>query len=138
MYGSVERNPGSRRDAAGGGGRAAGSGGVGGEGRVPLDEPLLDCVAAAALLGVRVSWMRDAARLGQVPCLRLGRHIRFSRSTLEAWLAGQERQAPSAATTALRAAQRNRRVYSPGRARSERERLIAALESPGSASETEV
>jgi excisionase family DNA binding protein len=56
---------------------------------VSLDEPLLDCEAAAALLNVRVSWVRDAARLGQLPCLRVGRHLRFSRVMLEDWLAGQ-------------------------------------------------
>jgi excisionase family DNA binding protein len=56
---------------------------------VPLDEPLLDCQAAAALLNVRVSWVRDAARLGHLPCLRVGRHLRFSRVMLEDWLAEQ-------------------------------------------------
>lgn len=29
---------------------------------VSLSEPLLDCAAAAALLNVRVSWVRDATR----------------------------------------------------------------------------
>jgi excisionase family DNA binding protein len=56
---------------------------------VSLSEPLLDCEAAAALLNVRVSWVRDAARLGHLPCLRVGRHLRFSRVMLEDWLAGQ-------------------------------------------------
>jgi excisionase family DNA binding protein len=56
---------------------------------VSLDEPLLDCVAAAALLNVRVSWVRDAARLGHLPCLRVGRHLRFTRVMLEDWLAEQ-------------------------------------------------
>src|SRR5271169_2767246 len=56
---------------------------------VSLDEPLLDCVAAAALLNVRVSWVRDAARLGHLPCLRVGRHLRFTRAMLEDWLAAQ-------------------------------------------------
>ncbi len=56
---------------------------------VSLSEPLLDCVAAAALLNVRVSWVRDAARLGQLPCLRVGRHLRFTRVMLEEWLDGQ-------------------------------------------------
>lgn len=50
---------------------------------VSLSEPLLDCVAAAALLNVRVSWVRDAARLGHLPCLRVGRHLRFTRAMLE-------------------------------------------------------
>jgi excisionase family DNA binding protein len=67
--------------------------------KVALDEPLLDCAAAAALLNVRVSWVRDAARLGQLPCLRVGRHLRFTRAMLEEWLAGQfaERSAASRA-----------------------------------------
>jgi excisionase family DNA binding protein len=56
---------------------------------VSLAEPLLDCPAAAALLNVRVSWVRDAARLGQLPCLRVGRHLRFMRAMLEEWLDGQ-------------------------------------------------
>jgi Helix-turn-helix domain len=56
---------------------------------VSLDEPLLDCVAAAALLNVRVSWVRDAARLGHLPCLRVGRHLRFTRVMLEDRLAEQ-------------------------------------------------
>src|ERR1039457_4965569 len=73
------------------GGRAGGNGsGVLGEhAAVSLDEPLLDCVAAAALLNVRVSWVRDAARLGHLPCLRVGRHLRFTRVMLEDWLARQ-------------------------------------------------
>ena len=58
-------------------------------GVVALDEPLLDCQAAAVLLNVRVSWVRDAARLGRLPCLRVGRHLRFTRVMLEDWLAGQ-------------------------------------------------
>lgn len=44
-----------------------------------LAEPLLNCEQAAALLNVRVSWVRDAARLGHLPCLRVGRHLRFTR-----------------------------------------------------------
>lgn len=113
--------------------RAAGRQGVDGGRRVSLDEPLLDCAAAAALLGVRVSWVRDAARLGQVPCLRLGRHVRFSRGALEAWLVEREQPAPAVSLTGLAAARRNRGVYVPGRARGERERLIASLETPARA-----
>jgi excisionase family DNA binding protein len=56
---------------------------------VSLDEPLLDCQSAAALLNVRVSWVRDAARQGHLPCLRVGRHLRFTRAMLEDWLAEQ-------------------------------------------------
>jgi excisionase family DNA binding protein len=56
---------------------------------VSLSEPLLDCAAAAALLNVRVSWVRDAAGGGRLPCLRVGRHLRFTRAMLEEWLAEQ-------------------------------------------------
>jgi excisionase family DNA binding protein len=56
---------------------------------VLLSEPLLDCEAAAELLNVRVSWVRDATRLGHLPCLRVGRHLRFTRAMLEEWLAVQ-------------------------------------------------
>ena len=73
-----------------------GASGVRGDGGVvALDEPLLDCVAAAALLNVRVSWVRDAARLGHLPCLRVGRHLRFTRVMLEDWLAGQFASPPA-------------------------------------------
>jgi excisionase family DNA binding protein len=58
-----------------------------GKATVALSEPLLDCAAAAKLLNVRVSWVRDATRSGQLPCLRVGRHLRFTRGMLEDWLA---------------------------------------------------
>lgn len=67
---------------------AAGVAGIDGAG-VSLDEPLLDCEAAAVLLDVRVSWVRDAARQGHLPSLRVGRHLRFTRVMLEDWLVGQ-------------------------------------------------
>ena len=51
-----------------------------------LAEPLLDAAAAAKLLSVRPSWVYDAAREHRLPHLRIGRHIRFLRSDLEAWV----------------------------------------------------
>lgn len=71
---------------------------------VSLAEPLLDSAEAAALLNVRVSWVRDAARLGHLPCLRVGRHLRFTRVMLEDWLAGQLAGASAPARTLPRAA----------------------------------
>jgi excisionase family DNA binding protein len=56
---------------------------------VVLDEPLLTCEDAAKLLRVKVSWVYEAVRDGRLPCIRVGRHIRFTRSLLERWLAGQ-------------------------------------------------
>lgn len=54
-----------------------------------LSEPLLTAAAAAELLAVRTSWVYDAARSGELPCIRLGKHLRFLRSDLERWVAEQ-------------------------------------------------
>jgi excisionase family DNA binding protein len=54
-----------------------------------LDEPLLTPAQAAKLLAVRPSWVYDAARTGQLPCVRVGRHVRFLRSDLERWVSSQ-------------------------------------------------
>jgi excisionase family DNA binding protein len=52
-----------------------------------LDGPLLRPEQAAALLAVKPSWIYEAVRTGRLPCLRIGRHIRFTQSMLEDWLA---------------------------------------------------
>lgn len=52
-----------------------------------LEEPLLDVEQAAALLNVRPSWVRDATRAQRLPCIRVGRHLRFTRPMLEQWAA---------------------------------------------------
>jgi excisionase family DNA binding protein len=44
---------------------------------------------AAWYLDVKTSWVYEAVRAGRVPCLRVGRHIRFTRHMLEDWLAEQ-------------------------------------------------
>jgi excisionase family DNA binding protein len=51
-----------------------------------LDGPLLRPEQAAALLNVKTSWVYEAVRTGKLPCLRIGRHIRFTRAMLEEWL----------------------------------------------------
>jgi excisionase family DNA binding protein len=56
---------------------------------VSLSEPLLTPTAAAQLLSVRTSWVYDAARSGELPCVRVGKHVRFLRSDLERWIAEQ-------------------------------------------------
>jgi excisionase family DNA binding protein len=55
----------------------------------PLDGPLLTPVQAAELLSVKTSWIYEAVRTGRLPCLRLGRHIRFTQAMLEEWLSGR-------------------------------------------------
>jgi excisionase family DNA binding protein len=54
-----------------------------------LDGPLLRAEQAAELLAVKPSWVYDAVRTGRLPCLRVGRHIRFTQTMLENWLADQ-------------------------------------------------
>ncbi len=51
--------------------------------------PLLRPDEAAHLLSVKTSWVYEAVRTGRVPCVRVGRHIRFTRAMLEEWLAQQ-------------------------------------------------
>jgi excisionase family DNA binding protein len=51
-----------------------------------LDEPLLLPEQAATLLSVKTSWVYDAVRRGELPCRRVGRHIRFTKAMLEEWL----------------------------------------------------
>jgi len=57
--------------------------------RPSLNEPLLTAAEAAKLLAVRVSWVYEATRDGRLPHIHVGRHIRFLRSDLEAWVAEQ-------------------------------------------------
>jgi excisionase family DNA binding protein len=51
-----------------------------------LDGPLLRADQVASLLAVKTSWVYDAVRTGSLPCIRVGRHIRFTRGMLEEWL----------------------------------------------------
>ena len=51
-----------------------------------LYEPLLRPQDAARLLSVRPSWVYEAVRERRLPCVRVGRHIRFTRSMLEQWM----------------------------------------------------
>jgi excisionase family DNA binding protein len=57
--------------------------------RPRLNDPLLRPEQAAELLSVKPSWIYDAVRTGRLPCLRVGRHIRFTQAMLEDWLTNQ-------------------------------------------------
>ena len=57
--------------------------------RASLDEALLRAGDAAELLSVRTSWVYEAVRDGRLPCVRVGRHVRFLRGDLEAWVSEQ-------------------------------------------------
>jgi excisionase family DNA binding protein len=54
--------------------------------RYRLDQHLLTPTQAAELLAVRTSWIYEAVRTRRLPCLRIGRHIRFTQDMLERWL----------------------------------------------------
>ena len=54
-----------------------------------LDQRLLTPAEAAQLLAVKTSWIYEAVRTHRLPCLRLGKHIRFTHHMLETWLENQ-------------------------------------------------
>jgi excisionase family DNA binding protein len=58
-----------------------------GAGSTLTEWPLLCPHEAATLLSVKPSWVYEAVRAQRMPCLRVGRHIRFTRGMLEQWLA---------------------------------------------------
>jgi excisionase family DNA binding protein len=52
-----------------------------------LEEPLLNAEQAAALLNVKPSWVREATRQKRLPCVRFGKHVRYTREGLAAYVA---------------------------------------------------
>jgi len=52
-----------------------------------VSERLLTATEVAELLNVPVSWVRESARSGAIPCVRLGRYVRFEWEVVEEWLA---------------------------------------------------
>jgi excisionase family DNA binding protein len=67
-----------------------------GRAALSLDEPLLNPEEAAWYLNVRPSWVRDAARAGRLPCIRVGRHMRFTKAMLAQWAALHRNEAGTA------------------------------------------
>jgi excisionase family DNA binding protein len=56
----------------------------------PLDEPLLTAAEVSKLLGdIPTKTILQYARKGRLPCLRIGRHVRFMRSELDRTLNSQ-------------------------------------------------
>jgi excisionase family DNA binding protein len=49
--------------------------------------PLLRPEEAARFLSVKPSWIYEAVRTRRLPCVRVGRHIRFTKQLLEEWVA---------------------------------------------------
>jgi excisionase family DNA binding protein len=60
----------------------------------PLDEPLLTAREVSKLLGdIPPKTVLQYAREGRLPCLKIGRHVRFVRSELDHALRQQRRPA---------------------------------------------
>ena len=55
-----------------------------------MTERLLVAKEVAELLAVPESWVREATRDGRLPYIGLGRYRRYSKETIEAWLAQHE------------------------------------------------
>lgn len=51
---------------------------------------LLDASEVAAMLSVPTRWVRDASREGRIPCVKLGRYVRFRREAVLAWIEDHE------------------------------------------------
>ena len=51
----------------------------------PDTEGLLTANDVAAWLKVRPEWVYEAAKRGDLPCIRAGRYVRFDRDQLVAW-----------------------------------------------------
>jgi len=51
-----------------------------------VSERLMTADDVAELLSVPVSWVRESTRSGAMPCVRLGRYVRFERAAVEGWL----------------------------------------------------
>jgi excisionase family DNA binding protein len=52
---------------------------------------LLDARAIAERVGVPETWVRESARSGAMPCVRLGRYVRFDLADVEEWIASCKR-----------------------------------------------
>lgn len=53
-------------------------------------EHLLTPDQVAEILSVTEHWVRQKAREGEIPAIKLGRYWRFSRSAIEAWLTDRQ------------------------------------------------
>jgi excisionase family DNA binding protein len=50
------------------------------------DDRLMTAAEVADMLDVKVSWVRSATREGTIPHIRLGRWVRYRRSSVLAWI----------------------------------------------------
>ena len=55
---------------------------------VGVSDRLLTADEIAQRLAVPTSWVREHTRTGSVPCVRLGRWVRYSAADVDAWVEG--------------------------------------------------
>lgn len=53
-----------------------------------MSAELLTPEEVAAMLRVPKTWVYAQAREGNLPCVRMGRYVRFRRADIEAWMGG--------------------------------------------------
>jgi excisionase family DNA binding protein len=51
-----------------------------------VSDRLLDAKEVAQMLGVPKSWVREHTRSGAVPCVPLGRYVRYAEADVRAWV----------------------------------------------------
>jgi excisionase family DNA binding protein len=56
-----------------------------------VSDRLLNAAEIAELLNVPVTWVRESARSGAMPSVRLGRYVRFDIDDVESWIEGCKR-----------------------------------------------
>jgi excisionase family DNA binding protein len=52
-----------------------------------VSDRLSDTAAIAELLSVPKTWVAEQARQNKIPCVRLGRYVRFDEDEVLAWVA---------------------------------------------------
>lgn len=62
-----------------------------------MTDRLLDAKEIAARLGVPASWVLEHARAGAMPCVRLGRYVRFDAADVDEWVAACKKPARTVA-----------------------------------------
>jgi excisionase family DNA binding protein len=60
----------------------------------PLEVEILNTEEVAALFGMKRTTVADYARRGVLPSFKIGKHRRYRRSDIEAWLEEQSRPNP--------------------------------------------
>ena len=55
-----------------------------------VSDRLFDAHEVAAMLAVRVSWVREHTRLGEIPHIRLGRYVCYRHEAVAEWIEAQE------------------------------------------------